>query len=72
MALEKLRVDWIRTSAIVSTILNVNRLEGDPVPLDFLLPKQEEEEEKTEEMPVEVQKLVAQQVRERFNAQNGN
>lgn len=32
-----------RTSAICATILNVNRYDGEPVPLDFMVPKDPDE-----------------------------
>ncbi|MDO4629224.1 MAG: hypothetical protein Q4C70_08590 [Planctomycetia bacterium] len=35
----KTRADWEHTSALAATILNSSRVDGNIIPLDFLVPK---------------------------------
>lgn len=49
MAERRIRYDWTQTSAILATIINVNRASGEPVPLDEFVPKSQEEREREAE-----------------------
>lgn len=45
MAQKRVKYDWQHTSALMSTLLNVNRIGGEAVPLDAFVPKTEAEME---------------------------
>ena len=77
MGRQRLRIHAEQTSAIVSTLLNVNRVEGDPIPLDAFVPEalkthRQEPAEEVLEIPPEKAREIAAKIRADWNAQNGN
>ncbi len=77
MGRQKLKIYSEQTSAIVSTLLNVNRVEGDPIPLDSFVPEalkieRPEPVQEVLEIPPEKAREIAAKIRADWNAQNGN
>lgn len=48
MSERRLRYDWTQTSAILSTIINMHKAEGEPLEIDAFVPMSEAEREEKE------------------------
>lgn len=48
LAERRIRYDWMQTSAILSTLININRSSGEPLALDAFVPMSEAEREAEE------------------------
>ena len=68
----KVRYDWIHASAIIATLINVNRVKGAPVPLDAFVPPQTGEKALEKEVITDYQTKVeiGKQLRARTRREN--
>lgn len=63
-----MRADWQQTSALLAVLINVNKVDGAPVPWDAFVPKDDESNGNSEEIITDpaIKRSVAEEMKKRL------